>query len=73
MRQSLINKDFRIHFSSLQSFCIGKSFIPQDIGPCALYYYDVDESAHLSFRSRAFGDDAQVGGKPSNDFASSGE
>lgn len=46
MWQPFITENFHIHSRSLQSFSVGKSFIPQDIEPCALYYYIIDESAH---------------------------
>lgn len=70
--QPLITKDFDIDSHSLQSFCIGKGFVPQDINPCALYYYDIDRLAHQSVR-KGVGGDAHVGGKPFNDFARRGE
>lgn len=46
MWQSLITKDLGIYSRSLQSLCIGKGFVPQDIEPRALYYCIIDESAH---------------------------
>lgn len=73
MWQPLITKYFDIHPRSLQSFCIGKCFVPQDIRSRALYHYVINRLAAGSSVGKIFGDDVQVGGKSFNDFASSGE
>lgn len=39
MWQPLITKDFNLHSLSLKSLCTCKCFVPQNIGPCALYHF----------------------------------
>lgn len=45
VRQALVTIDFDIHTRGLQSFCIGKGFVPQDVGSCALYHYIIGSLA----------------------------
>lgn len=71
--QPLITKYFNSHPRVPQSFCIGKCFVPQDIRSRALYHYVINRLAAGLSAKKSFSDNVQVGGKPSNDFASSGE
>lgn len=48
MWQPLVTKDFNLHSLSLKSFRVGKCFVPQNIGPCALYYFIINRLAAQS-------------------------